>query len=91
MDLQYSANKIWIENEEGKTVGEVDFFQDEQGNYDIVHTEVDDSLRGQGAAGRLVQAAADYIRSTGHQTKASCSYASRWFMRHKVYSDIYLP
>lgn len=25
MDLQYSANKIWIENEEGKTVGEVDF------------------------------------------------------------------
>ena len=71
MDLQYSANKIWIENEEGKTVGEVDFFQDEQGNYDIVHTEVDDSLRGQGAAGRLVQAAADYIRSTGHQTKAA--------------------
>ena len=49
------------------------------------------TLRGQGAAGRLVQAAADYIRSTGHQTKASCSYASRWFMRHKDYSDIYLP
>ena len=66
MNLQYSPNKIWIENEEGKTVGEVDFFQDEQGDYDIVHTEVDDSMRGQGAAGRLVQAAADYIRSTGH-------------------------
>lgn len=83
MNLQYSPNKIWIENEEGKTVGEVDFFQDEQGDYDIVHTEVDDSMRG--------QAAADYIRSTGHQTKASCSYASRWFMRHKDYSDVYLP
>ena len=45
MNLQYSPNKIWIENEEGKTVGEVDFFQDEQGDYDIVHTEVDDSMR----------------------------------------------
>lgn len=48
MELQYSDNKIWIENEQGKVVGEVDFIQREDGNYDIVHTFVDDSLRGQG-------------------------------------------
>lgn len=48
MELQYSDNKIWIENEQGKVVGEVDFIQRDDGNYDIVHTFVDDSLRGQG-------------------------------------------
>ena len=62
MELQYSDHKIWIENEQGKVVGEVDFVQRDDGNYDIVHTFVDDSLRGQGAAGKLVKAAADEIR-----------------------------
>ena len=39
----------------------------------------------------LVQAAADYIRSTGRKTGASCSYASAWLKRHKEYGDIYEP
>ena len=83
MDLQYSANKIWIENEEGKTVGEVDFFQDEQGNYDIVHTEVDDSLRGQGAARYLHSGLLrweNWIRhfaAAGNGASAMCSAVGR--------------
>lgn len=62
MELQYGPNKIWMENEAGTIVAEVDFVEREDGNYDIVHTFVDDSLRGQGAAGKLVKAAADEIR-----------------------------
>ena len=62
MELQYGPNKIWMENEAGTVVAEVDFVEREDGNYDIVHTFVDDSLRGQGAAGKLVKAAADEIR-----------------------------
>ncbi len=50
MELQYGPNKIWMENEAGTVVAEVDFVEREDGNYDIVHTFVDDSLRGQGAA-----------------------------------------
>ena len=52
---------------------------------------VDPSQQGQGTAGMLVQAAADYIRSTGRKTGASCSYASAWLKRHKEYGDIYEP
>ncbi len=62
MELQYGSNKIWMENEAGTVVAEVDFVEREDGNYDIVHTFVDDSLRGQGAAAKLVKAAADEIR-----------------------------
>ena len=62
MELQYGPNKIWMENEAGTVVAEVDFVERNDGNYDIVHTFVDDSLRGQGAAAKLVKAAADEIR-----------------------------
>ena len=75
MKMLYSDKRIWIEDEEGKTVGEIDFLQDQNGKYDIVHTGVDPSQQGQGTAGMLVQVAADYIRSTGRKTGASCSYA----------------
>lgn len=91
MKLLYSDKRIWIEDEEGKTVGEIDFLQDQNGKYDIVHTGVDPLQQGQGTAGKLVQAAADYIRSTGRKTGASCSYASAWLERHKEYDDIYEP
>ena len=91
MKMLYSDKRIWIEDEEGKTVGEIDFLQDQNGKYDIVHTGVDPSQQGQGTAGRLVQAAADYIRSKGGKTGAWGSYASGWLKRHKEYGDIYEP
>lgn len=91
MMMKYSNTRIWIEDESGKTVGEIDFIQDQDGKYDIVHTGVDPSQQGQGTAGKLVQAAADYIRNTGHKTKASCSYASAWLERHDAYHDMYEP
>ena len=37
MKMLYSDKRIWIEDEEGKTVGEIDFLQDQNGKYDIVH------------------------------------------------------
>ena len=51
MKMLYSDKRIWIEDEEGKTVGEIDFLQDQNGKYDIVHTGVDPSQQGQGTAG----------------------------------------
>ena len=88
MELQYGPNKIWMENEAGTVVAEVDFVEREDGNYDIVHTFVDDSLRGQGAAGKLVKAAADEIRRRHKKTATSCSYADAWFRRHKAEQDL---
>ncbi|WP_293986877.1 GNAT family N-acetyltransferase [uncultured Megasphaera sp.] len=88
MELKYSENKIWIENEKGAVVGEVDFPEQPDGNYDIVHTFVDDSLRGQGAAAKLVKAAADEIRRRNKKTATSCTYAKAWFKRHKDEDDL---
>lgn len=90
MDFKYSDEKIWLEDENGKTIAEVDFPKQADGTYDIVHTFVDDSLRGQSIAGKLVKAAADEIRKRGAKTATSCSYANIWFRRHKDEQDLHV-
>ena len=55
---------------------------------DIDHTFVDQSLRGQGVAGQLLDAAVRQIRMEGLRAKATCSYAAKWFKEHPDQSDL---
>ena len=87
MDFSYFSDKITI-NDQTKTLAEVDFPELEPGLVDINHTFVDDSLRGQGVAGKLMEAAADPLRSEGKKAVLSCSYAVKWFEKHPEYQDI---
>ena len=52
---------------------------------------MDDTLRGQGVAGQLLQAAADQIRAEGKRARATCSYAEIWFERHPEEADLLCP
>lgn len=90
MDFKHSSEKIWLENEDGKTIAEIDFPETAADTVTIWHTEVDECLRGQKVAGKLVQAAADQLRSEGRKAIVTCSYASRWFDRHPEYDDVLL-
>ena len=56
MEFQREPGRIYAE-EEGRVIAEVTF-PDRDGAADIDHTFVDDTLRGQGVAGQLLQAAA---------------------------------
>lgn len=60
MEFQREPGRIYAE-EEGRVIAEVTF-PDRDGAADIDHTFVDDTLRGQGVAGQLLQAAADNPR-----------------------------
>ena len=80
MEFQREPGRIYAE-EEGRVIAEVTF-PDRDGAADIDHTFVDDTLRGQGVAGQLLQAAADQIRAEGKRARATCSYAEIWFERH---------
>ena len=70
-----------------KLVAEVTF-PSRDGVAEIDHTFVDPSLRGQGAAGRLAQAAADQIRARGMKAVLTCSYAQKWFGEHPEQHDL---
>ncbi len=83
MDFKNDSNRIYAENESGKLVAEVTFPETERGVYTIDHTFVDDSLRGQGVAGELVDRAVKEITSRGGKIKATCSYAKKWLDRNK--------
>ena len=78
MEFQKENERIYYNDKTGKTIAEVTFPETAPGEYTIDHTFVDDSLRGQGVAGKLVQAAVDEIESRDGMVKATCSYAVKW-------------
>ncbi len=55
---------------------------------EINHTFVDPSLRGQGVAGQLVQAAAEALKEENCKIYPTCSYARRWFEEHPEYGEL---
>ena len=48
----------------------------------LLHTEVPDALRGQGIAGRLVQAAVDRAETSGETVLPSSPYTRKWLSEH---------
>ena len=87
MEFQHERERIFALDEQGKLVAEVTFPVSE-GVADIDHTFVEQSLRGQGVAGQLLDAAVRQIRMEGLRAKATCSYAAKWFKEHPDQSDL---
>ena len=87
MEFQHERERIFALDEQGKLVAEVTFPVSE-GVADIDHTFVDQSLRGQGVAGQLLDAAVRQIRMEGLRAKATCSYTAKWFKEHPDQSDL---
>ena len=78
MEFKREENRIYKTDDTGKVIAEVTFPETAEGVYTIDHTFVDNSLRGQGVAGQLVQAAVDEITAKGGRVEATCSYAVKW-------------
>jgi len=79
-DLFFVVDETGIRkyDDEGKLIAEITFPETEPGVFTIDHTFVDDSLRGQGMAGTLVQLAVDEIQRREGVIAATCSYAKKW-------------
>ena len=81
-NFKTEQNRIFQEDEVGPVIAEIIFPETSLGVFVIDHTFVDSSLRGQGIASKLVQAAVDEIKKRGGQVKATCSYAAKWLSEH---------
>lgn len=82
MDFIIEQNRVYAEDEQGKLLAEITFPQVEDGVYNIEHTFVDDSLRGQGVAGKLMELAVDEIEKKKGKIAADCSYAKHWLEKN---------
>lgn len=83
MNFTVEKTRVYYNDEKGKTLAEVTFPETEKGVYTIDHTFVDESLRGQGVAGKLVEKAVETIKNNGGEVKATCSYAVKWLEKNK--------
>lgn len=89
MEFQYHDHQIALYNEENELLAEVLFPAVNENTVEITRTFVDDRLRGQGIAGKLMQAAADQLRAQNKKAVLVCPYAQAWFGKHPEYQDLF--
>ena len=88
MNFTYNSNQIAYYHSDHNLLAEVTFPDVDENTVNIDHTFVDDSLRGQGVAGKLMEALAIHLRSEKKKAVLTCSYAISWFEKHPEYQDI---
>lgn len=88
MEFNHSENRIALINENGDILAEVTFPDIDKNTVNVNHTFVDDSLRGQGIAGKLMEELVIDLRNSGRKAVLSCSYAQSWFNKHPEYKDM---
>lgn len=88
MTFKEEADRIYMKSPEGVLLAEVTFPEAATYVVNIAHTFVDDSLRGQGVAGKLMAAVAEKLRREGKKARLTCPYAIGWFPKHPEYADI---
>ena len=57
-------------------------------NFVITHVGVDPALRGQGVAGKIVEAGLEYARENSYRVVPMCSYAAAYIRRHPEYAEL---
>ena len=88
MEFKSDKNKTWLEDENGKQLALLEYPEVRPGVVNLVHTEVDPSMGGQGIAGKITEFVAQKLRGEGVKAELSCSYSIRWFSKHPEYADI---
>lgn len=88
MDFTVQPGRIYALSGDGRLLAEITFPTGPNGVARIDRTFVDDSLRGQGVAGALMEAAAAQIRREAKRAGAICSYAQAWFSQHPEQADL---
>jgi len=77
-------NRIYSKDDQENLVAEITFPKDEDGYYNINHTFVDESLRGQKIGKKLVELAITKIRKNGGKVRATCSYAKHYLEKNEI-------
>lgn len=82
LDYIFEENRIYAVDKGDKILAQISFHDKGNDTMEIDHTYVEDSHRGQGIAGDLMEMAVDTIGRRGKKITASCSYAAKWLEKH---------
>lgn len=89
METRVEDHRVLIVEKE-KKLAKITFPMIRDGVVQIDHTYVDDSLRGQGIASKLVKIAIEHIWKQGWQFEVTCPYALSWVKHHEDYQNGWL-
>ena len=70
-------NRIYLPDENWDVLAEINFEKVDEKTYNISHTFVDDSLRGQWIGSELVEKAMNYLTWKWYKVTATCPYAKK--------------
>lgn len=87
MELIIGEEKIAYVDGKKALVGEVAFPQVD-GVIQITHTFVDEAYRGQGIAGKLLDALVAELRKRGEKALPVCTYSVSYFAKHPEALDV---
>ena len=87
MEFIREEGRIYAENKDGTVLAEVIFPAISDFAVSINRTFVDNSLKGQGIAGKLVDEVIGYAKAHGKKIKPVCSFAAGWFEKHPEYTE----
>ena len=88
MEFTHNDNQIAIYNQDYVVIAEVTFPAVEGNIVNVDHTYVNDVLRGQGIAGKLMNELVQNLRTTNRKATLTCSYAVSWFEKHPECADV---
>lgn len=88
MEFKKEANRIYLENDRGEMIAEVTFPAISETVVNINHTFVDNSLRGQGIAAKLMEEVVKELSASGKKAVPTCSYAIMWFEKNKQFNSL---
>ena len=79
-DMQEHRFKI----EDLKGLCYLEYSEDGNNQFTVLHTIVPDELSGRGLAAQLAQAFYDWITSNNYSMKSECTYMDAWLKRKKI-------
>ena len=88
MYIVYNENEIYLLNENNEKIAYVRFPKTSEKVVKVTSTYVSDTLRGQGIAGKLMEALYNELKISDRKAILICSYAAKWFEKNIDKQDV---
>lgn len=90
MQLSFADEKMTATSEDGKWMGDIacPVVDEKQRKVVIERVFVVPDYRGQGLAGKLMQALVEHAREEDWHLEIMCPYAKKWFQLHTEAQDV---
>lgn len=87
--IEKGGRGAFIVRVDGKRLAEMAYAKNGEERFNIDHTEVHESLRGQKVGDKLLAEAVKYAREKGLKISATCSFALRKLTENADYADVF--